>query len=118
MSNDPAERPNLRADGNPRPRLGLAKGRFEVPDVDARLAPDVQGCFEGSHREASLDRPARKRAIDQARANVRLSGTIVPAEVEQVNQRAYFSDPGHPFHGEAGQRFRLMPDTSGAGGRL
>ena len=27
---------------------------------------------------------------------------------------AHFSDPGHPFQRDRGQRFKLIPDTAGA----
>ena len=33
------------------------------------------------------ERMRRKQAIDQARASVRLSGTILPPEIERLNQR-------------------------------
>jgi hypothetical protein len=33
------------------------------------------------------ERAHRKRAIDQARANVRLSGTILPPQIEEINRR-------------------------------
>ena len=33
------------------------------------------------------ERMRRKRAVDQARANVRLEGTILPAAIEEINRR-------------------------------
>lgn len=86
--NDDASSPRQPSDDpRPRTRLGVAKGQFEVPDFDKPLPPQVQASFAGEPFTPASDRESRSQAIARAEASVRLSDSLVPPEITEVNRR-------------------------------